>query len=816
MPIYVPNEPPTITLPYKLAIVGEAPGKDEVSIGSPFVGPSGNLLQNILSQHKIIRSGCLIANVCQVQPPKNAKGQMSPYDKWTLDGHDNVFYLTEGLQRLRADIAGFHPNAILLLGNSPLTAAGISHKVTAFRGSIFKCLDTASPFYDYKCISSLHPAYILRQWPEAVKLDLDVKRALAQAYFPELRLPTRNISVDLTPHEVLCRLATIQPGHTISVDIEGTVEKGITCVGIAESPTEGFVFWPCKFIGSQQSDVARELARVLGDPSISKVLQNSLYDNFVLAWKWKMPIRGVVWDTMLSGWELLPEMEKSLGVQASIYTEEPYYKADRLVKDDRVHSLYCGKDCTVTFEIQKRHQEIMTVSQKKHFEFNMSLLPALLYMEHRGMKYNSELAKSRHVEVCLEMDNYIKKVEEAVFHRLGVKRVVNPNTSSGENALSKLLYQDLRYPAQWKKEAGKKTDKWTANADALLTLVRAEDEDGIIYNLLKWRAFESQRRQLSISADPDGRVRCAYILTGTETGRMACKESPSGSGMNMTTVMARFRDQVRADDGYDFCKCDLTGADGWTVAAWANYFGAPTMLEDYMFDKEFKPAKVLMLMHLNGSLGAKTRPEIFAEMSSLKTKEGWLYPSCKSVQHGSSYGMQPAKISDTIKLRAWKDMGEIIYVEPKTCKGLQDTFMSRYHGIQKWQEHIAKVLLRDRALPCASGHIRTFLDRPFERKVINEALSHEPQANTCYSTKRALHRLWYDPENRRTNGTPIIEPLHQVHDELDVQWPQTVREWARAKMKEYFSNEMTIAHQKITIPFSGHYGPSWGECKESI
>jgi hypothetical protein len=31
------------------------------------------------------------------------------------------------------------------------------------------------------------------------------------------------------------------------------------------------------------------------------------------------------------------------------------------------------------------------------------------------------------------------------------------------------------------------------------------------------------------------------------------------------------------------------------------------------------------------------------------------------------------------------------------------------------------------------------------------------------------------------------------------------------KIREYFSNEIEVAGEKITIPFEGAYGPSWGE-----
>jgi DNA polymerase I-like protein with 3'-5' exonuclease and polymerase domains len=58
--------------------------------------------------------------------------------------------------------------------------------------------------------------------------------------------------------------------------------------------------------------------------------------------------------------------------------------------------------------------------------------------------------------------------------------------------------------------------------------------------------------------------------------------------------------------------------------------------------------------------------------------------------------------------------------------------------------------------------------------------------------------------------------LHQVHDALVGQWPQSVREWARAKVKTYFNNVLKIAGYDIVIPFDGKYGRSWGELTETI
>jgi hypothetical protein len=80
----------------------------------------------------------------------------------------------------------------------------------------------------------------------------------------------------------------------------------------------------------------------------------------------------------------------------------------------------------------------------------------------------------------------------------------------------------------------------------------------------------------------------------------------------------------------------------------------------------------------------------------------------------------------------------------------------------------------------------------------------------------ALLKLWEDPINRRSDGSLIIEPLHQVHDALCGQWHIADRDFAIERLKHYFSEPVTIARRQIHIPFEGNYGPSWEEQPHAI
>jgi hypothetical protein len=94
-------------------------------------------------------------------------------------------------------------------------------------------------------------------------------------------------------------------------------------------------------------------------------------------------------------------------------------------------------------------------------------------------------------------------------------------------------------------------------------------------------------------------------------------------------------------------------------------------------------------------------------------------------------------------------------------------------------------------------------------------LANEPQDNTTYCIKIAVKRMWTDPENRIGNKFRA-EPLHTVHDSLNGQFKIVDVEWALPKIRGWFDNEITIAGQRITIPFEGNYGPSWGHLPHSI
>jgi uracil-DNA glycosylase family 4 len=867
----VPNQQPTLDggVAYRIALIGEAPGADEVVAGRPFVGVSGRWLDYLLNRVGILRSACLLGNVCQVRPPNN------DLDKFNWEGPE----IQDGLGKLKDDLNVFRPNLCVLLGGKALRAAkGYPESITKLRGSLFNAGDDSS-FGVRKCLGTFHPASSLRVYEQTPLLLFDLKRARRQGEFPDLRLPQRDIKVLSTVGEVQLTLGRLQEQRLkIGTDIEGYVNN-LTCISFADHPNRGYVI---PFTGpsgnywhpDDELVVWMAIKTLLEDKRVPKVLQNGLYDRFVLAYTYGIHIRGVTDDTMLKGWEAYCELEKALSVQASLYTLEPYYKDERTTSDWAEFWQYSGKDSCVTLEISN-HQDSLPELRgraREHYNFNVEMQEPLLYMELRGMRYVQDDARRTAADVrakvsilqhqvnkvagcalniqtkeewtnlirevmCIKrtppnasvqdmlLNYYRKPFYDALNQAITLADKGFPFDDARNGEFSRLLQQHLNtdsspqmqgflygildLPTQY----NKKTKEPTVEALALIKLFKHCEREkepykaAVLKIILQLSSLLTQLQTLEILCDPDGRIRCAYNVVGSVTGRLSCSKSPTRSGYNLQTVTKKQRRLFRPDPGYYLWQCDLSGADGYTVASHCKRLGDPTMFDDYAFG--LKPAKIIARMYAGVNIARLTREEIKVECQKVD-QGGWLYMACKRVQHGSSYGMGKITMSNQILEDSWKYSGEIVYVPPATCEDLKILFFQRYPGITVWHRWIGEQLRQTRSLTSANGHTRKFFGRPNNYDTLKEAFSDEPQNVTTYVTNQAVLQCWNDPENRRRDGSLIIEPLHQVHDSVVGQFPIPQTEWARPKIRSYFDNQIVIAGESVVIPYEGLYGESWG------
>lgn len=142
----------------RLMIVGEGPGEREDALARPFVGRSGELLDEALAANDLTRDDVYIANIVKCRPPGNRNPSLAE--------------MKTCAPFLYKQIDVIQPKCIIALGKVAaeyLLQRNI--KITKERGSTYACADFPHIFL----IPALHPSYILRNGgKEKSKLVSDI------------------------------------------------------------------------------------------------------------------------------------------------------------------------------------------------------------------------------------------------------------------------------------------------------------------------------------------------------------------------------------------------------------------------------------------------------------------------------------------------------------------------------------------------------------------------------------------------------------------------------------------------------------------
>jgi uracil-DNA glycosylase len=159
----------------KWLFIGEGPGRREDTVGEPFVGPSGKLLDNMLLAMGLARgNNAYIANIVKCRPT-------------SADGSDRAPTQEEAAAcrpYLERQIALIQPAVIVALGKTAalsLLGRDPETPVSSLRGSVHHyagAQQSAIPL-----IVTYHPAYLLRRLADKGKAWSDLCLAM-QAYVP--------------------------------------------------------------------------------------------------------------------------------------------------------------------------------------------------------------------------------------------------------------------------------------------------------------------------------------------------------------------------------------------------------------------------------------------------------------------------------------------------------------------------------------------------------------------------------------------------------------------------------------------------------
>jgi len=706
----------------QIMIIGEGPGEQEVKKREPFVGPSGNLLNQVLNACGISRSECWITNVYKCEIPdndlKHVKNLLPQYKQYLIN-----------------EIRTVNPRIILALGNTPLHALSGNTGIKEWRGSILHNPDTGKRF-----IPTYHPAFILRTDSIIDKsvMEFDVRRLLDEASYPPL--PQRNLVVIRNSAQLINYVDRWKDKPNLAADIE-TYKAVPSCVGFAPSPHEAISIplfnelWGVKFNEISDSELAifwQIADSLLRNKGI--IGQNWKFDEGKLRQMgFRMP--NFVADTMHMAHTRYPEMPKGLGFLASIHTREPFYKHEgKEFNPKRDNSdilyLYNAKDCAVEYEVYevlKKELEDFGV-----LDFYQSFVRRLhhLYLdvESQGILHDPE---TRYI--LFQKYNALLECNNAELEAL----VGHPVNINSPKQIGHLIYAELKLP-----------QREGTGEEVLVALAANHGEKfpravPVINCILRGRAISKTiGTYINACPDYDARYRTSYQIVGTETGRTSTKTlkpptrpEPIGLAFQTITKHSEMGEDVLSmlvpDPGYVYLEVDGSQAEARVVDFLAEDFEG--LAEYEILDKHLKTARICLGLGPDYPLTKKS-PERFIG---------------KKVRHAASYDMQKYRAMIEINTDAEK-YGINVHISEWRAGQYLKAFHDANPKIKAiFHEGIQYCLTRNnRILVTPFGRKRQFAGR-WNDQLFKEGYAHIPQSTIGDNTKRAmLYVKDQDPQAR--------------------------------------------------------------------
>lgn len=792
----------------RIMVVGEAPGKDEVLQGRPFVGSAGKTMRKCLAQVGIDPDEVYMTNLAKFQPPAN------DLKKWfDSSGSPNHPALLSGLVELADEILRVKPNVIVAFGNFPLWAlTGLASwkkvkqksggsvltysGISDWRGSIVECALVEG----FKVIPTFHPSYITREGYSDHGIFLaDLARIKKESEFPEIRYPEKEYIYDPRGPEWLAVRERFldQPDKMVTCDIE-YIGNNLLCVGLTNDRN-----WATTIRTKTLADYAKAHEILMSGAPLN--MQNAMFECSILEWHYNTPvINHLGYDTMLAAHASNIELPKGLDFLCSIYTDQRFYK--NMVNWDRVKKgeqpidevlLYNMMDVWVQHEVMEEQlkYDLNDANALRTFKFEMQLLRPLWEMSKRGVRIDTE--KMREYRTELESDIRVMR------HALNTWAGREINVKSGKD-VSWILFDKLGLkPVKMNKTGPATDDKSIAEIK-----MQATDEStrGIIELI---RSIRNRRdlisKFLDVQFDEDGRMRGHYNPAGTDTGRLASKKFyPTDTGGNQQNIprQKQVRRMFIPDAGYVFGYADLERAESLVVA---HLTQDPEMLRVHMpgMDAHKELAAVLF----NKAVEEITKDERYMG---------------KQTRHAGNYMEGPRTFMTNVNKVANKTGVSITYQQ---AKFYIETYRELHPFLKRWWKEVEDELWRSRTLFNLLGRRRIFYGHI--RGIVPRAVAYVPQSTVGDTLNVGLLNLEGIPCDYMDElglSSQYMEwsaelrdceyqSLMQVHDAVGFQVLEKELDRAVPLIEKLMTVPLTIPKtlETFAIPVEIAIGANWGD-----
>jgi DNA polymerase-1 len=497
--------------PAKYILIGEAPGRTEIRLGAPFVGPSGKLLNRTLDALGIATDDIYVTNAVLCHLPT---------------GWDKQSNLTKARKhcrpRLLSEIKDSGAEVIFAMGRYAAESVLKTDKgITSIRGRLHTSDEFPQPV-----MPTVHPAAVLRRpdYFEDFRMDFQhvVKPVAEDLTFPVG--PETYQVIDDLPTAVSFILGQVAAQSEVVFDLETSgfdmIDDLILCVVFCWSPTEatiitGPVLYRPETIGA--------LGQVFEGKGRTWIGHGAKFDRCFL----KAQLGTAPWisfDTLIAHYALderkgthdlkvlcrslfqAPDWEGDL----KRYLSKPKTDSYALLPKPVLHR-YAAHDGVYTWRLYKHVAKELRKHGKLHNLFRALLMPAqnaLADIELYGVAIDE--AQAEHLQDTMEAELLDL---EGRLAELAEDSDLNPNSPQ---QVARVLFDKLKLP-QIKGRSTNSKD----------VLPRLKDRHPFAKTLMEHRKtaklYSTYVTKMPKMLSSDERIHASFMVHGTVTGRLASR-----------------------------------------------------------------------------------------------------------------------------------------------------------------------------------------------------------------------------------------------------------------------------------------------------
>lgn len=770
--VEVPYEGP---LDAELIFIGEAPAKNELFEGRPFVGSAGTYLNKLFSLAGINRDEIYLTNLSKVRAPGDTIERM-PYEE-----------LMMWEQRLIKEINELpNPKILVPLGAYALRALTDKKSITHFRGSPLR--PKRSIKHDCIVIPTLHPSnlhYNYELWILIVA-DLTKIKNIADREF-QFEFPTWDFIIKPSYEQVMDTLTFLEadPSEYYIIDVE-TPQNMLSAIGLAWDRQHAISipfyngnrsnYWSLE----QETAIWRRIDQVL--PELNFGNQNVLFDWRIMA-EHGVHLKMPIWDPMLMHHCLYSEMKHTLDIITSIYTDIPFYKKDEKEEKgsalkaggERAHWEYNCFDCiTPHWAIDELRKELIEEDMLSvYLDLYAEIIEPIFKMNMRGVPVDVPLLVDVRKERKQLLVDYCQNITNETGYEIDVDHLLAPSGSkqkkenkhkmniNSPQQVSTLLYTHMNM------------DKYKGEATAKKTLERLAYKYQT--DVPKWIIdIRAARKELGLFSDAnivDGRVLTEYSPRAN-TGRFKSRKAFGKGGMNLQNVKTGLQRRFFIAEPNQNPKHVLIGADQKQAEARLTGWWAKDKALIALFDSGVS-------IHIQNGLN------IFGKELDKKDP---LYTIAKSLIFGGFYGIGPWTFARLANI-PFKDAKLHLNALHATYPGVRNTFHT----------HVQREINACRMLYNPFGRREVFIGRK-DDATYRAGYAFLPQSTSSDINKKALKKV--------SKGFMVF---FELHDGLILSVPDSEIKYAIEALQEAYYTEFKIWDETHMLPIEISVGPNWDE-----